>query len=287
MNKNERLRLSLRIDAVQDWARRYREVTAGRDDLRDLAGEAAKLLLGRVTEIAIPDVSAPFAVLPLRESDVRPLGALARYVRLPVISEADLAATAQLATEVPEALREAEQAVAGGGMFRRGGLDDDVAEAAEFISDYWQWGRDEDVAAAIERLGVPAEDDLITPVIEPQQPGRLAQMAANAAQAQAKPYLAMPLAEALSAQVGLAALLARFGTPTMVDPSPFTSLQDKLSARRSHTSYGDSLDGALTEVDALEPFAAAVAPPTQALIVCAPEGHTADELVAYLRSVAA
>ncbi|MCL2595589.1 MAG: hypothetical protein FWD83_08735 [Promicromonosporaceae bacterium] len=259
MDKRERLRLGLMIDRVQEWVTAYVKVSHARDGVKEEAQAAAKTLLGRVAQVRLPgdaDDALPFSALGLKPGDTTRLAALARYVRLPVISAEDEALVSQLGTEVPAALKDARRIAEGSGMFGRRPIDEDAADAAEFLFDYGQWGQAEGMAAAIERIAAPSADDV-----------------------------AVTLDEALESSVGLAALLVRRGAPELVDGAPFASLADELAKLRERTSYGASIDGALAPVKALEPLAKAMPATVTQVIVCSPAGRSAADLLAYLTEV--
>ncbi len=223
MDKRERLRLGLVIDIVHDWVVRYNAVTNERDAVKDAAQAAARTLLKRIVEVPADGAGdATFAVLPLEPADEKHLQTLARYVRLPVMSDDDVEALHQLPEEMPAALRDARKAVEGGGMFGRKPLTDEVREAADFVLEYGVWGRAEGLDALIDRLKP-----------EPLE------------------TVEISLDEALSPGVGLAAILARRGTPEL-----------------------------LTSTDALATLAQHVTPTTTAVVVCSPEGRKAADLLA-------
>jgi|GEM_PF-1663700 len=258
MDKRERLRLGLVIDIVHGWVTRYNRVIDERDDVREAAQQAARTLLGRIVEVRTPGTGTDtFAVLPLEPADLPHLRALARYVRLPVMSDDDVEKLHQLPEEMPAALRDARKAVEGGGVFGRKALGEEVQEAADFVLEYGVWGRQEGLDALLDRLTPTPADEID-----------------------------VALDEALSPGVGLGAILARRGTPELVDGAPFAGLSASLAALRSRTSYGESIDGALAPADALAPLAQRVTATTQEVVVCSPEGRDAADLLAQIEAVA-
>jgi len=261
MDKRERLRLGLMIDRVQEWVTKYSQVTGVRDAVKDAAQLAVKTLRKREVSVWLDgceDESAPFMVLGLEPGDTKLLTALARYVRLPAISDDDAALLQQLTGEVPDALRDARRAADGPGVFGRKQLDEDALDGAEFIFEYGQWGQGEGLAEVIAKIAAPPADEV-----------------------------KVTLEQALDPSVGLVALLVKHGTPELVAGSVFADLPEALAGLRANTSYGESIDGALAPVEALEPLASGLPAGVEQVIICSPAGKKVAELLAQVTAVTA
>ena len=265
MDKTERLRLELAADRADTWGKQYRKAMADRDALRVAAAVAlGKLRAGIVFVEAGGD---KYAVLPLGAAHLEPLGALARHVSLPPVSNDDAELLGQLESEIPAAVRDAQPAIAGRGAARKGKDDDDAAaDAAEFLLEYVPWGLAEGVEAALERVAVP--ESALPPAATP--PSFSAALAAarggSATQSPASPSSSnISLADALAPQHGLAGAMRPFGVPELL---PATAIRNALAA--------------FTNAERFAELARAVGPSHEYVVVCAPPGRTSADLVTAL-----
>ena len=144
MDKNEKLKIQLAIDEVDTWAKRYQKIIEARNAVRTGAAPALKQLRSKVVPVEVGGQT--YHVLPLGPEQMNTLGAFARFIQMAPIDDVDQELLKQLEADVPQAVAEAQRALAA----KRPSEDD--LEAADFISEYAAWGLHENIPAALERI---------------------------------------------------------------------------------------------------------------------------------------
>jgi len=149
LDKKDRLKLQLAIDEADSWAKRYRKAMDARNATRTAAALALKQI--RNALVPVPSDGATFYVLPLAAGVLTAIGTFAGYLSTPPVSADDQELLHQLELEVPRAVVDAGRITAG----KLGRVDDDAADAAEYLNEYVPWGLAEHIPAALDRITPP------------------------------------------------------------------------------------------------------------------------------------
>jgi hypothetical protein len=228
------------IDRARQWADYHTHVQARRTVVRIDAERALERLQAALVTVPL-DGDVIWRVLPLGPADAPALRDVSRAVTLAPVSPEDDEAIRQLADAVPEALAEVDAVSGPRRLLATSAARAAAADAVEFLTEYVEWGAESGLTAALRRLEPEPDPTDLT------------------------------VADALSPQVGLAAIWRKLGTAELVDAG---TARPTGGAPTSSATEGPDLTALRT---ALASGAA-----THLAVLSTPP-HTAAELVAALR----
>ncbi|MCL1870090.1 MAG: hypothetical protein FWF90_06710 [Promicromonosporaceae bacterium] len=174
------------ISKARLWADYYAQVQAQRSLVRMDAERALDVLKAALVSVRI-DGKVAWQVLPLSADDVAALTAVSHVVTLPPVSKDDEEAIAQLGDAVPEALADVDAVAGARRMLATAAAKADAEEATEFLTEYVEWGEESGLLATVKRM----------------EPGSAP--------------AGLTVTDALSPQVGLAAIWRKLGKAELVE----------------------------------------------------------------------
>jgi len=210
------------MDQADTWAKRYRQITQSRDDIRTAAARGLKELRSAVIQVPVKDQE--FSVLPLGPKQATELTDLAHYVQLPPITPGDQELLHQLEVEVPHAVADAHKIKVSGLGAKR--IPEDAQEAADYLFEYVPWGL---------AVGLDQAMDRITP---------------NATGPE------VSLSQALRPENGLGNALKAYGTPELIPSSTLRSRLATFSAAEGFAKLARAIGGEVEYVVVCSPAGA-------------------------------
>ena len=194
MNRDETQRLRPALSELSTWAKDAQEITTHRAQVQTDADRATAEVTAQIVDLKLHG-ERHWSVLPVRQSDSRRLGVLARRVELSPITRETAGALQRLVDEVPTALRDVKalfglRRVVSGGHAREAG-----DHAGRYLTDFYSWGR----AVGIQALLSGADD-------------------------RSRHFDPVDTAAVLSGAVGLAPQLAKIGVPHLLSATVTVAL---------------------------------------------------------------